>query len=121
MAVDLHDRFHVTGWRCTSTLPPIWASLFPCFRAELDNLPFADSQFDIAVFNRLLPLSSEDYQQTLGEALRMRQAFGGAVVIADTAWYSSERRSGTRMIAERQAAFIERFGTASDAIRSSNS
>jgi ubiquinone/menaquinone biosynthesis C-methylase UbiE len=89
--------------------------LFPCFQAELDNLPFADSQFDIAVFNASFHYS-EDYQRTLGEALRCVKP-GGAIVIADTAWYSSEA-SGTRMIAERRAAFVERFGTASDAIRS---
>jgi SAM-dependent methyltransferase len=89
--------------------------LFPCFQAELDNLPFADSQFDIAVFNASFHYS-EDYQRTLGEALRCVKP-GGAIVIADTAWYSSEA-SGTRMIEERRAAFIERFGTASDAIRS---
>jgi SAM-dependent methyltransferase len=89
--------------------------LFPCFQAELDNLPFAERQFDIAVFNASFHYS-EDYQRTLGEALRCIKP-GGAIVIADTAWYSSEA-NGTRMIAERRTAFIERFGTPSDAIRS---
>lgn len=89
--------------------------LFPCFQAELDNLPFADSQFDIAIFNASFHYS-ENYQRTLREALRCVKP-GGAVVIADTAWYSSEA-SGARMIAERQAAFLARFGTASDAISS---
>lgn len=89
--------------------------LFPCFQAELDNLPFADSQFDVAIFNASLHYS-EDYQRTLREALRCVKA-GGAIVIADTAWYSSEA-SGARMITERQSAFLERFGTASDAINS---
>jgi ubiquinone/menaquinone biosynthesis C-methylase UbiE len=89
--------------------------LFPCVQAELDNLPFADSQFDIAVFNASFHYS-EDYQRTLGEALRCLKP-GGAIVIADTAWYSSGE-NGSRMIAERQAAFLARYGTASDAIKS---
>ena len=89
--------------------------LFPCVQAELDNLPFADSEFDIAVFNASLHYS-EDYQRTLAEAFRCVKP-GGAVVVTDTAWYSSEA-SGSRMIAERQADFLARFGTASDAIKS---
>jgi len=89
--------------------------LFPRFQAELDNLPFAVSQFDVAVFNASFHYS-EDYQRTLAEALRCVKP-GGAIVIADTAWYSSEA-SGMRMVAERQAAFATRFGTASDAIPS---
>lgn len=89
--------------------------LFPCFQAELDNLPFAEDQFDVAVFNASFHYS-EDYQRTFGEALRCVKP-KGAIVIADTAWYSSEA-SGTRMIAERQTAFVTRFGTASDAIQS---
>lgn len=89
--------------------------LFPCFQAELDILPFGDSQFDVAVFNASFHYS-EDYQRTLGEALRCVKP-GGAIVVADTAWYSSDE-SGARMIAERRATFVERFGTASDAIGS---
>ena len=89
--------------------------LFPRFQAELDYLPFADCQFDVVVFNASFHYS-ENYQRTLREALRCLKP-GGAVIIADTAWYSSEA-SGARMIAERQVAFLKRFGTASDAIRS---
>jgi SAM-dependent methyltransferase len=95
----------------SSVLP----KLFPRFQAELDNLPFADSQFDIAIFNASFHYS-EDYQRTLGEAVRCVKP-GGAIVIADTAWYSSQA-SGARMIAERQSDFVKRFGTASAAIRS---
>lgn len=89
--------------------------LFPCFQAELDNLPFADGQFDVAIFNASFHYS-ENYERTLGEAVRCIRP-GGGVVIADTAWYSSEP-NGARMVAERQAAFLARFGNASDAIRS---
>jgi SAM-dependent methyltransferase len=89
--------------------------LFPCVQAELDNLPFADGQFDLAVFNASFHYS-ENYQRSLGEALRCLKS-GGAIVIADTAWYSSEA-SGARMVAERHASFTKRFGTASGAIPS---
>jgi SAM-dependent methyltransferase len=89
--------------------------LFPCVQAELDNLPFAGNQFDLAVFNASFHYS-ENYLRTLGEALRCVKPCG-AVVICDTAWYSSEE-SGDRMVAERHASFSKHFGTASDAIRS---
>jgi SAM-dependent methyltransferase len=114
VAVDLMtDSFDGLGAarHFSSVLP----KLFPRFQAELDSLPFADCQFDAVMFNASFHYS-QDYQQTLGEALRCLKS-GGVMVIADTAWYSSEA-SGTRMIAERQAAFVARFGTASDAIPS---
>jgi hypothetical protein len=39
------------------------------------------------------------------------------VIIGDTPWYSREE-SGRQMISERHAAFLQRFGTASDSIPS---
>lgn len=114
VAVDLMTDSR-DGLSAAQHFRPNLGVLFPCFQAELDNLPFADSQFDIAVFNASFHYS-ENYQQTLGEALRCVKP-GGAIVIADTAWYSSEA-SGSRMVEERRAAFIERYGTASDAIGS---
>lgn len=95
----------------TTVLP----KLFPRFQAELDNLPFVDAQFDAAIFNASFHYS-EDYERTLGEALRCLRP-GGTVILADSPWYSSEA-SGARMIAERKSTFLARFGTASDAIRS---
>ncbi len=59
---------------------------------------------------------SENYDVTLAEALRCVRP-GGIVAICDTAWYSREE-SGRRMVRERQAAFLHRYGTASDSIRS---
>ena len=89
--------------------------LFPLFQAELDRLPFADNQFDLAIFNASFHYS-EDYVETLGEAIRCLRP-GGTVVLADTAWYKRER-SGRQMLAERQKAFAERYGFPSDAITS---
>lgn len=89
--------------------------LFPRFQAELDRLPFAGRQFDLAIFNASFHYS-ENYAETLGEAIRCVRP-GGAVIIADTAWYSREE-SGAEMLAERQRAFIERYGFPSDGMAS---
>ncbi len=90
-------------------------TLFPRFQAELDRLPFTDSQFDLAIFNASFHYS-EDYAETLGEAIRCLRP-GGTVMIADTAWYSCEQ-SGQQMLAERREAFTLRYGFPSDSIAS---
>jgi ubiquinone/menaquinone biosynthesis C-methylase UbiE len=89
--------------------------LFPRIQAELDNIPFADHQFDVAIFNASFHYS-ECYEKTLGEALRCTRP-GGTVLIADTAWYPDEE-SGKRMLSERRAGFQKRFGFPSDEIHS---
>ncbi len=89
--------------------------LFPRFRAELDHLPFAPEQFDLAVFNASFHYS-ENYLVTLGEALRCLRP-GGLVVICDTAWYSRDG-SGYEMVREREASFMKRFGFSSSSIAS---
>jgi SAM-dependent methyltransferase len=90
-------------------------SLFPRVQAELDDLPFADSQYDVAIFNASFHYS-ENYEKTLAEALRCVRN-GGMVVIADTPWYGDEW-SGLRMLEERRAFFVERYGFPSDALQS---
>ncbi len=90
-------------------------SLFPRFRAELDNLPFVDGQFDLAIFNASFHYS-ENYEKTLAEALRCVRR-SGSVIIADTPWYRDEQ-SGQRMLMERRAGFVKRFGFPSDGLRS---
>jgi len=89
--------------------------LFPRFQAELDRLPFASGQFDVAIFNASFHYS-ENYGDTLGEAIRCLRP-GGTVIIADTAWYS-RNVSGERMVAERREQFTKRYGFPSDAIAS---
>ncbi len=88
---------------------------FPRFQAEMTRLPFQDEQFDTVVFNASFHYS-EDYEASLREALRCLRV-GGMVIISDTPWYAREE-SGREMIAERHAAFLQRFGTASDSIPS---
>jgi SAM-dependent methyltransferase len=90
-------------------------SLFPRFQAELDNLPFTDSQFDLVLFNASFHYS-ENYEKTLAEALRCTRA-NGTVLIADTPWYCDEQ-NGVRMLEERRALFVKRYGFPSDGLRS---
>jgi len=90
-------------------------AMFPRFQAELVRLPFQDEQFDAVIFNASFHYA-ENYVATLAEALRCVRS-GGTVIISDTPWYSRDE-SGKRMMAERNSAFIERFGTASDSIKS---
>jgi SAM-dependent methyltransferase len=89
--------------------------LFPRFQAEMTRLPFHDQQFDVAIFNASLHYS-EDFESTLREALRCVRR-DGLVVVCDSPWYTSED-GGHRMLAERRAAFLRRYGTASDSIKS---
>jgi ubiquinone/menaquinone biosynthesis C-methylase UbiE len=91
------------------------ANLFSCFQAESNRLPFVSEQFDAVIFNASFHYS-ESYKTVLGEALRCLKS-GGMVLIADTPWYSNSA-SGERMLEERRATFLQRFGTASDSIRS---
>jgi SAM-dependent methyltransferase len=90
-------------------------TLFPRVQAELDNLPFANSQFDIAIFNSSFHYS-EDYERTLAEAIRCVRN-GGMILIADTPWYGDER-SGLRMLEERRVLFVQRYGFPSDQLNS---
>lgn len=89
--------------------------LFPRVRAELARLPFQQGQFDAAIFNASFHYA-EDYAVCLREAFRCVRT-GGIVIISDTPWYSNDR-SGYQMLAERQNAFLARYGVASDSIKS---
>lgn len=86
----------------------------PRFQAEATCLPFRDEQFDAIIFNASFHYA-EEYEAALREALRCLKR-GGRVVVSDTPWYSREE-SGRQMIAERHAAFRQRFGTASDSVK----
>jgi SAM-dependent methyltransferase len=109
LASDMDGLAAAVNYRCK--LP----ALFPRFQAELDCLPFADDQFDLAIFNASFHYS-ENYFDTLGETIRCLR-HRGTVIIADTAWYEHEE-SGARMVAERHKQFTERYGFPSDAIAS---
>ena len=89
--------------------------LFPRFQAEVDNLPFGDGYFDLVIFNSSFHYS-ENYEKTFAEALRCTRK-SGMVLIADTPWYSDEL-NGRRMLEERRALFVKRFGFPSDELNS---
>jgi SAM-dependent methyltransferase len=89
--------------------------LFPRFQAELDRLPFADNQFDCAIFNASFHYS-EDYVQTLQEAIRCLRP-GGSVIVCDSPWYKDES-SGRAMLEERKAKLIAKFGFSSEGMAS---
>ena len=91
------------------------AALFPRAQADLSMLPFQDGQFDAAIFNASFHYAEND-EAALREALRCVR-HGGIVVICDTPWYSRDE-SGKRMVSERRAAFLQRYGTASDSLES---
>jgi SAM-dependent methyltransferase len=90
-------------------------TLFPRFQAELDRLPFADSQFDCAIFNASFHYS-ENYDLTLAETIRCLRP-GATIVIADSPSYSREE-SGLKMVEERRGRFEQQYGTKSDGLTS---
>jgi SAM-dependent methyltransferase len=91
------------------------ALCFPRFQAEMDRLPFAESQFDCAIFNASFHYS-EDYISTLKEVIRCLRP-GGTVIIADSPWYQRQE-SGEKMLQERRSIFERKFGTPSDSVAS---
>jgi SAM-dependent methyltransferase len=111
-AVDLlvNDRDGLGAARHYQTRLP---GLFPRYQAEIGRLPFADGQFDAAVFNASFHYA-EDAEASLREAMRCVRP-GGMLIISDTPWYAREK-SGQRMLAERREMFLRRHGTAADAI-----
>jgi ubiquinone/menaquinone biosynthesis C-methylase UbiE len=88
---------------------------FPAVEAEFDHLPFADGQFDLAVFNSSFHYST-DYVATLREARRCLKP-SGQIVILDTPLYKL-REHGERMRAERHAYFQSKYGFPSDSVPS---
>jgi SAM-dependent methyltransferase len=86
-------------------------ALFPRFQASFGQLPFADGQFDAAVFNASFHYS-DDGEAALRESLRCLKP-GGIVIISDTPWYP-RGEDGRRMLAERRAEFLQQYGTAGD-------
>ncbi|MCU1322814.1 MAG: Methyltransferase type 11 [Acidobacteriaceae bacterium] len=88
---------------------------FPRVQASLDHLPFADSAFDIAIFNASFHYS-QDFIRTAAEALRCVRS-GGIILIADTPWYQTEA-IGQRMVEAKHAHFQTTYGFQSGSIAS---
>lgn len=94
-----------------------YESNFTCLQAEFDHLPLADSQADLVIFNASFHYSV-DYEVTLREARRVLGE-GGKIVVLDTAVYQRQA-SGEQMVAEREAAFLQQYGFASNSLASEN-
>ena len=108
VAVDLHtDPTDGLGGRVLSEFD------FSAVQAEFDRLPIPDGVCDLAIFNGAIHYSTNP-ATTIAEALRVLRP-GGAVIILDTPVYRSAA-AGEEMVAERQEAFVQRFGFASDSI-----
>lgn len=92
-----------------------YEATFTPIQAEFVALPIPDSSVDVVIFNASLHYA-ENYEQTLGESLRVLRS-NGTVVIMDSPVYQAAE-SGQKMVAERKQQFLSRYGFASDAIQS---
>ena len=91
------------------------ARSFPRFQADFDDLPFADAQFDLAVFSASFHYSV-DYEATLRETRRVLD-WGGRVAILGTPVYRTFAE-GQRAADERHAQVESRLGFRPDALPS---
>jgi SAM-dependent methyltransferase len=87
----------------------------PATEAEFNALPFESNSFDLVIYNAAIHYST-DYVETLREAQRCVRP-SGHVVILDSPVYR-RREHGIRMVEERKLAYHEKYGFASDAMRS---
>jgi SAM-dependent methyltransferase len=94
-----------------------YQSQFAKIQSEFTRLPFPDASASSVIFNASFHYS-ESYEETLAECLRAL-APSGKIIIMDSPVYHSAA-SGEQMIAERKAAFLSRYGFASDSIKSEN-
>ena len=94
-----------------------YETCFTPLQAEFDQLPLDDNQADLVIFNASFHYSV-NFEMTLREALRVLRVDGRTVVV-DTAVYQ-QHHSGLKMVAEREAAFVQQHGFASNALPSEN-
>jgi SAM-dependent methyltransferase len=90
---------------------------FVPIQAEFNSLPLTNHFADMAVFNASFHYS-ENYVSTLSEVLRVLSP-QGVVVIMDSPVYR-RKASGEKMVEERKADYLARYGFASDALESEN-
>jgi ubiquinone/menaquinone biosynthesis C-methylase UbiE len=83
--------------------------------ADFDHLPFSDQRFDLAIFNAALHYSA-DYVHTLSEVRRCLRRSGSFVILDSPVYRRNEH--GLRMVEEKHAQFLKRYGFRSDALPS---
>jgi SAM-dependent methyltransferase len=86
-------------------------------QAEFSKLPFADGFASQLIFNASFHYS-ENYEETLLEALRVIQS-NGMIIVMDSPVYHSAQ-SGEKMVQERKSKFLAQYGFASDSLHSKN-
>jgi SAM-dependent methyltransferase len=114
VAVDLLDD-EFDGLQATRHYAGRLEHPFPAMQAEMDRLPFADGQFDAAIFNAAFHYS-EDYGRTIAEALHCLRK-DADIVILDTPCYG-RAESGEAMLRERHDQYQQRYGFASNSVAS---
>ena len=90
---------------------------FTPVQSEFNHLPVMDRFADAIIFNASFHYS-ENYTETLNEALRVLSR-DGRIVIMDSPVYR-RANSGVGMVQEREAQFKEKYGFASDHLESEN-
>lgn len=113
-AVDIVDNAWDGLGACSHYLRHL-TEPFTVVQAEMDRLPLADSEFDVAIFNASFHYST-DYIATIREALRCLRPDGDLLVL-DTPYYHRDE-SGQQMLRERHAQFEKQYGFRSDSIPS---
>ncbi len=90
---------------------------FVPIQAEFDHLPQASHSVDMVIYNASFHYS-EDYFQTLEEALRILVP-NGLIVIIDSPIYS-DPASGSQMVIERTKEYVHKYGVPSNSLASEN-
>jgi SAM-dependent methyltransferase len=111
-AVDLlvNDQDGLGAWKN-------YEHTFTPMQAEFNHLPIADHFADAVIFNASFHYS-ENYTETLREALRVLSPRGSIVILDSPVYRRAE--SGQQMVQEREAQFKEKYGFPSDNLQSEN-
>jgi ubiquinone/menaquinone biosynthesis C-methylase UbiE len=88
---------------------------FTRVQSEFTRMPFFDASVSTVIFNASFHYS-ENYEETLAEALRVLYPTGQVIIMDSPVYHDPE--SGEQMLAERKTDFISRYGFASDSIKS---
>lgn len=95
------------GLEAAAPFATVLEEFFPRFQAEMDELPFEDGQFDVAIYNASLHYSTS-YMRSIRETVRCLRP-GGTILIVDSPSYTSAA-AGEAMRAERPRHFQTGFG-----------
>jgi ubiquinone/menaquinone biosynthesis C-methylase UbiE len=112
IAVDLlvNEQDGLGAWK-------FYEHSFTPVQAEFNHLPVMDRFADAVIFNASLHYS-ENYAETLKEALRVLSPDGQIVIIDSPVYHRGV--SGEKMVREREEQFKEKYGFASDNLQSEN-